>query len=1090
MSDEKLASPPESTPKVRSREHQARQRLDHLSDRHAVEIATAAAANLRDWGADDSAVLAALLNPVLAENSELEPELRFEFGDGVVDLLSWHVSFREKVGDVPFDGTATSQAESSLLLRRLLLLIYTGWPRFARVRVALAFQATLLDNGKVSYRRAAETWSLFAPVLEALGWWRLRRRWLQQVGALIRPNEVQRLRLAIEQHKEAREQAAADVIARLQQASREVGLNLEITSRKLSAPVLAMREGRLPVEDLARSPVLRILCDESDCYRALGLAHALGRPVPDRLQDLIAAQKPNGYRALHTAVTVRGAGGRAASDTVIDIRICSPQMLALNEEGLIGADLEARESASSLWSRRLERLQEWATTHGIRTDLHKYLDDVDAEVRKTIFVFSPLGEIFLLSADSTVLDYAYSVHTWLGDHTVGARVNSQQVELGTRLQAGDIVRIIFDASSTGPDLSWLPIVVTKRAKNRLRHSLTERYRRLHPGAEILLGELMRRVDFYRDERNYPLVITAGRLDAFLNKLGQVRNLSQTEIFERIESGELATSKIVRQLISDELANTVSAEEKEEKYPLHRIEFCDFCRPCPGEKIVAVKGKNLRKPSLRVHRPDCRGLRAAKRRDFVSIEWKQGGVADHTFFKLEIQAQDRYRILLEVLEACFTESKTYLYEVLASGGPRGSAQISLVLSVNSMEQLSRIQERLAGISHVSNVLSLPQAADLFTAQNQSSPINPYTEQQIFADWMFFDREGLLRDLMTWLEPENPRRYLIVHGLSGMGKTELARRLMHQRIRGRNDVSASLIDLQWLAHFSLDGFCRFLGEQLSRSQGLEMTAPPESGDAGPWLHEVIGRLDAALEARSSTLLVVLDELNYLLEQGIDGNVFKILKAVFRQSRRVKWLTIVQDPYFIDSRLWGPAKSLFQGCDSELVPPLPGQFARKLVVAPITRCGYRISRDRNSAGSDVPDQIVRYCGGNPQLLQAFCRQLVNLAQNRGAKDLGHLEIELVAGMLRSRPRQHLGHLDRYWELAPDDAKVLSTLAHATHDGRSASLADLTGECRGVERPSIARSLKRLESLGLVEVERHRVKRYFVRSLLLQHRMRHLDS
>src|ERR671911_537500 len=464
------------------------------------------------------------------------------------------------------------------------------------------------------------------------------------------------------------------------------------------------------IKEIFDLTAMRVLVGSvKDCYGAIGIIHSLWKPLPGRFKDFIAMPKANMYQALHT--TVIGPEGRP-----LEIQIRTPEMHDLAEFG-IAAHVVYKEKPGSdgsegigkekmTWLRQLLEAEKDA-------DPSQFLEALKVDLfEDEVFVFTPKGEVKNLSAGSTPLDFAYSVHTDVGHRCVGAKVNGKIVPLHYQLRSGDIVEVLTAKQGRGPSRDWLKLVQTSRARNKIRAWFQREGREdaEHKGRDQLAQAFKKRGLPYQKIAGSPLLVDVIRemgfrkADDFYIALGQSKistKVVTNKVMQRLKRGEAVEEEPAEGLIkgTDDLrrrtqeATSFGIKVKGVEEVAVRLAKC--CRPVPGDDIVGYVSLGR---GITVHREDCRNVAALKKAPerFTDVSWDGDNESSYRV-ELQVDAWDRTR-LLEDLSRTFAEAGLNILEARCTT-KHPMVKNRFVVEVGDTEQLKQCISRLRNIDSV-------------------------------------------------------------------------------------------------------------------------------------------------------------------------------------------------------------------------------------------------------------------------------------------------------------------------------------------------------------------------------------------------------
>jgi GTP pyrophosphokinase len=654
---------------------------------------------LADLEMDPATIAAALLHDVVEDTVITNEEVAREFGPEIAALVDGVT----KLTRIPYQSKEDAQVEN---LRKMFLAMARD------IRVIIIKLADRLHNMRTlaslppakQQAIAQETIEIYAPIAHRLGIWRVKWDLEDLALRFLDPDAYRDIAERVAKKRFEREAAVEQVITDLKSEFEKVGLVSDTTGRPKHFYSIhkKMLKGRdfSTIYDLT---AVRVIVDSvKDCYGALGVVHAMWKPLPGRFKDYIAMPKPNMYQSLHT--TVVGPGGDP-----LEVQIRTWAMHRTSEYG-IAAHWRYKEGGKQddheqklTW---LRSLLEWQNDmRDSRTFMENLkLDLFDAQV----FIFSPKGDVFSMPSAATPLDFAYHVHTDVGHHCVGAKVNGKIVPLEYRLKNGDIVEILTNKASK-PSLDWLSIVGTGSAK----HKIKQWFRKDRKEENTLGGQEQVEQELARS--GLRLDLTRG--DAIEKVAKKLNYLSVTDMFAAVGFGDLTAGNVAARLREESKAdNVVEIAALTRPATTRRIarnssgiriagvddvlvRLSKCCSPVPGDPIMGFVTIGR---GVSVHRADCPNtayMNAAPER-ILEAEWLDKSALTHAV-DIEIEAADRSGLLQDVLGVA-AELKTQISSVNARAKRDKSALIAMTAQISDLDHLQRLLRRLAGIRDVRNV----------------------------------------------------------------------------------------------------------------------------------------------------------------------------------------------------------------------------------------------------------------------------------------------------------------------------------------------------------------------------------------------------
>ncbi|MCE3265420.1 MAG: (p)ppGpp synthetase SpoT/RelA [Solirubrobacterales bacterium] len=653
---------------------------------------------------DTATLCAALLHDTVEDTSASLEEVRERFGDEIAQLVDGVT----KLTEITFKSRDERQAEN---YRKMMVAMATD------VRVILIKLADRLHNMRTlgalpkqkQQEKARETIEIFAPLAHRLGIHAIKWELEDLSFATLHPRKYDEIKELVAQQRAERESYVTDAGTFLEQELKQVGIEAEISGRAkhfYSIYTKMTRKGR-EFNEIFDLTAMRVLVGSvKDCYGAIGIIHSLWKPLPGRFKDFIAMPKANMYQALHT--TVIGPEGRP-----LEIQIRTQEMHDLAEYG-IAAHVIYKEGSSAgepgrekmTWLRQLLENEKEA-------DPKQFLEALKVDLfEDEVFVFTPKGEVKNLSAGSTPLDFAYSIHTDVGHRCVGAKVNGKIVPLHYTLRSGDIVEVMTAKQGRGPSRDWLQLVRTSRARNKIRAWFQREGREdaERHGREALAEALKKRGLPHSKVAGSPLLVDVIRemgfrkADDFYIALGQSKistKVVANKVIQRLKRGEAVEEEPAEGLIKggDESrkrvkeATSFGISVKGVDSVAVRLAKC--CRPVPGDEVVGYVSLGR---GITVHRADCRNVAALKKAPerFTEVSWEGDNETGYRV-ELQVDAWDRTR-LLEDLSRTFAEGGVNILEARCTT-KHPMVKNRFVVEVGDTDQLKQCISRLRNLESV-------------------------------------------------------------------------------------------------------------------------------------------------------------------------------------------------------------------------------------------------------------------------------------------------------------------------------------------------------------------------------------------------------
>nr|WP_320665123.1 bifunctional (p)ppGpp synthetase/guanosine-3',5'-bis(diphosphate) 3'-pyrophosphohydrolase [Prochlorococcus sp. MIT 1223] len=669
---------------------------------------------LKEIGASPSVIAAGLLHDVV-EDTEITPEkLEGYFGTEVRELVEGVT----KLGGIHFTNRTQAQAEN---LRKMFLAMASD------IRVVLVKLADRLHNMRTvgslprekQERIALETREIYAPLANRLGIGRFKWELEDLAFKYLEPDSFREIQESVSVKRSEREERLNVTTRVLEEKLSTTGLTkCDVSGRPkhLYGIWSKMQRQQKAFHEIYDVAALRIITPNVEsCYRALAVVHDTFRPIPGRFKDYIGLPKPNGYQSLHTVVIGR--------HRPIEVQIRTPEMHQVAEFG-IAAHWKYKEGGSPAASNTerfnwLRQLIEWQQ-ESANSDHNDYLTSIKEDLfGEEVFVFTPNGDVVGLRKGSTAVDFAYRIHSEVGNHCNGTRINDKHCALSTSLNTGDFVEILT-SNSAHPSLDWLNFVATPTARNRIRqwYKKSHREETIQRGKDLLEKEL-RRDGFDGLLYSESMEKVAERcnlksIEDLLASLGfggitlhQVTNRLREEIHLKNISSDIALSnEDIAQKIVDQADQSSSKRLSSNKSPILGIEGLEYrlggcCNPLPGEEIIGTVA--LGNHGITIHRQECINVSSIPTERRLRVQWnKTDFVKDERYeVQLRIEVIDRVGILKDILLR-LSDSQINVSDARVKTSYAKPACIDLKIELKSAEQL---KETINQIKSMADVLDI-------------------------------------------------------------------------------------------------------------------------------------------------------------------------------------------------------------------------------------------------------------------------------------------------------------------------------------------------------------------------------------------------
>ena len=648
----------------------------------------AVAGILAELRLDAEAVIAAILHDTIEDTPVKRADIAGAFGEEVAELVDGVT----KLDRVQFRSTQEANAES---FRKMLLAMARDL-RVILIKLAdrLHNMRTLQSMAAESRRRIArETLEIYAPIAQRLGMNRFKAELQDLAFRALHPMRYrvleQRLRQTYGTRRDSVARVEVQVAARLEQA----GIPARLVSR-VKSPYSIYSKMRSEHKSLTQVldvyGVRVVVHDVMQCYVALGIAHSLYKPLDARFKDFIAIPKANGYQSLHTMLF--GPNG-----TPIEVQVRTEEMDLLAEKGVAAHWAYKTEAlpANAAQARAREWLTNLVSAQSSADSALEFVENVKVDLfPDEVYLFTPKGDILALPRNATALDFAYAVHTDVGDHAVAARVDRKLVPLRSRLQSGQSVEVIT-APSASPSPNWLEYVVSAKARTAIRHFL----KRLQHEDAIELGHRM--LDNALDELQSSLdSIAPEALDAYLAE-HRLRRLE--DLLADIALGNRMPAQVAQQLASGramlDLDHVPRSGEKILITGAERgvLTFGACCHPIPGDEIMGFLSAGK---GVVVHRADCHNVAEFRKTPdrCVAIAWDRNVQGEFkTLLKVVV---DNRPGVLATIAAAIAEAGSNIENVEYQERDGSSATLQFTLEVRDRKHLAQVMRRVrrAGVVH--------------------------------------------------------------------------------------------------------------------------------------------------------------------------------------------------------------------------------------------------------------------------------------------------------------------------------------------------------------------------------------------------------
>ena len=668
----------------------------------------AVAVNIEQMGLDAESIMAGLLHDTIEDTEASYAEVAKEFGEAVAILVDGVT----KLTQMEHTSYSTKEEQQMEDLRKMFIAMAKD------IRVIMIKLADRLHNMRtIQFQReqkqrdiSVETMEIYAPLAHRLGIqnvkWELEDRSLK----ILDPVGYQEISDYLEEQNHGFADFLDEAKARIVEKLEQVGIHCQVKARLKSVYSIYRKlyGQNLRFSELYDICATRVIVKTlADCYNVLGLIHDLYKPVPGRFKDYISTPKPNGYQSLHTVVI-------GTEGIPFEVQIRTEEMDTQAEYG-IAAHWKyknglkgSQKEATFAWVRQLIETQQDSDAtdfiKNVKTDL--FADEV--------YVFTPRGDVINLPKGATPIDFAYAIHSAVGNRMTGAKVNGRIVPIDCELHSGEIVDVITSKNSTGPKRDWMQIVKTNGARTKIKQWFKKERREenIEQGKSVLERELRANLVFDSFQSPEMQELICSRMN--------VPNLE--ELYAGIGYGGVSLSRVIAK-VKDEAARVKAAEAKEAKLAAQAqkprksiansgvivegldncmVKFAKCCTPVPGDAIIGFVTRGF---GVSVHRQDCANAKASARNPGEDGRWLRTEWAEdekHQYNTgIKISANNRVGLLSDVLGQ-LSNMKINVSELNAREDDEGRCILYLTVTIFDKEHLEFVINRLARVSGVSEV----------------------------------------------------------------------------------------------------------------------------------------------------------------------------------------------------------------------------------------------------------------------------------------------------------------------------------------------------------------------------------------------------
>ena len=659
---------------------------------------------LVDLGFDDvSTLVAAFLHDILEDTPVTSDELEQKFGKEVLELVEGVT----KLDKIKFVSAEDEQAEN---LRKMFFAMAKDY------RVIIIKLADRLHNMRTldalkpekQIKIATQSLKIYAPLAGRLGLSFVKCELEDLAMRYLYPDDYYELVEFIKTKSKERQQFIEKICDELKAKLQELGIEGEVNGRQkhLYGIYKKMLKQGKNIEQIYDISAVRVIVNEvQDCYTVLGAIHTMWMPLPGRFKDYIAMPKPNGYQSLHTTVITK-------FKETFEIQIRTYEMHRIAEYG-IAAHWKYKEgkTGATKIDDQINWLREVMDTQRESSDSHEFLENIEGNVfTDEVYVFTPKGKVLNLPVGSTTVDFAYAIHSAVGNKCIGAKVNGKIVPLNTVLNTGDIVEILTTNSGKGPSRDWIKFVKTASARTKIRQYFKKEMKEenIKRGKDMLEREAKRR-GYNLSE----LLSTAG-----LNYIMNRYTLSSIDdLYASVGFGGLTTNQIIVKLIDyfkrDLLSKNPVAEIKTTSttgksssgngvlirgYDDFLVRLSHCCNPVPGDKIVGYVSRGR---GVSVHCVDCPNVKNMEPERLIEAKWDDV-ISQNFLASLKFYCENKGGILAAVTTIISNMKISITGAFARSDNDNGTAEITVMLEVKSTDQVEDVIKKLKTLPEVIDV----------------------------------------------------------------------------------------------------------------------------------------------------------------------------------------------------------------------------------------------------------------------------------------------------------------------------------------------------------------------------------------------------
>lgn len=666
---------------------------------------------LAELGMDDHCIAAGLLHDVIEDTSYTFEDCKKEFGEDIAVMVDGVT----KLTNIEYTSKEIAQAEN---VRKMFMAMSKD------IRILVIKLSDRLHNMRTIeyqtpekiYEKSKETLEIYAPIASRLGMYRFKFELEDISFKNLEPEAYAKIDNELKARNASRGDKIEDLMSMVESVIKPLGIKFEITGRlkHYYSIYKKMIYQNKELDEIFDLTAIRVIVDTvRDCYAVLGAVHAKWTPIPGRFKDYVAMPKSNHYQSLHTTV-ISGKG------TPFEIQIRTQEMHHVAEYG-IAAHWKYKEGITEKASDdevKLAWIRQTLEWQHDMNDSKEFMDTLKVDLfSNQVFVFTPKGDVMELPAGSTPLDFAFKVHTFVGIHCVGARVNGKMVPKDYILKNGEIVDIITNPNSSGPTPEWLKIVKTNSAKNKIRQYIKKENNDADPAKG--------RESLEKAAKVKNLDIEQVLKPSYISRAAKAQNYtSPEEMYSALTGGGSLINKTLMLCLSyfreEELAALKRAERFEKKRELLAkrpdaknagvtieglsdllIHFAKCCSPVPGDEIVGFTTKGR---GISIHRKDCINMLSLPESDMcrlIEVNWDSDKASMTFDAAITVLAEDRKGLFADISKIC-EDLDVNINGANAKSDKTGLCTMNFVLGINNTADIDKLTNKVRQVKGVLDV----------------------------------------------------------------------------------------------------------------------------------------------------------------------------------------------------------------------------------------------------------------------------------------------------------------------------------------------------------------------------------------------------